>query len=428
MYTRSHGSKKKTTSKGKAEFKVKKRYRVSKSLHEDELQLLQDFREPVVVSDNSYSDDEVTFPDVYHAPQVDPQPDIHPQNPPQQPLPVHILVPAPQQAPAAPPPAQPIIGIVPVVDVNMSSFKSIQPDKFNGLATEDGREWLRKMETYFKVAGIADDKRAPVFELLMSNLAGVWFNTFSDTDKADYTVIEPAFKLKYINDDANWLTRHKLESRVMSQTETVDEYIQEILLLGQRLNCSQSEQRQALIRGLRPALKAEVVALQPKTFDDTIEKIRLAETVANLKEVSPSGGQQDRSRSQYDKLERKIAELTKQLSASKQSRVGVNAAEAENDTYQQRQQQGGRYRGRGRGQYNNNRSRGRGNQTLPDALMEVIKQWQGSDWKGPPENKPRPRYTSTTSIQDDDYKARGQLAIQAPPIPSTTTSRAQSEN
>jgi hypothetical protein len=210
------------------------------------------------------------------------------------------------------------------------NIKSIQPEPFYGLPEEDAEDWINRLKAYFETAGTDKSLKGKVFQLLLRNIATVWFKSLPRavkcTQNFDEDLAKP-FLAKFVTENTKWLTRQALEMRVMRPSETADEYIRAILLLAARLDIEGNDHTHLLIRGLRPVLKAELMGLQPKGFDDTIEKIRLAETIVHMKETSAvadfrhldSSGQLSRSLknrppSQMDKLERTVSELAKKLS------------------------------------------------------------------------------------------------------------------
>ena len=61
------------------------------------------------------------------------------------------------------------------------------------------------------------------------------------------------------------------------QTETVDEYANRIKNLGKRIEFADSTLMFALLNGLKPAIKGQVLAKNPQTFAKTVDGARLAE-------------------------------------------------------------------------------------------------------------------------------------------------------
>ena len=159
---------------------------------------------------------------------------------------------------------------------------SFQPLVYNGQSSESAQEFLSQFDNYVKIAGIDDAEKTLVFELLLRGLAKHWYRTLSNDDKKDIATIKSKFRETYMSKSKNWLTTQKLEARKLGPTEKAEKYIQEVLEMGSIIGLTVNEQRAALIRGLTPRLKAQLVTHNPQTLTDTIERIYLSETALTM--------------------------------------------------------------------------------------------------------------------------------------------------
>jgi hypothetical protein len=82
-------------------------------------------------------------------------------------------------APAAPP-QQPTS----MAGVNI---KAIQPEPFYGLPTEDADEWMKRLIAYFTATKTEEGMKCTIFQLLLQNVASVWFKSLSATDQVTTT-------------------------------------------------------------------------------------------------------------------------------------------------------------------------------------------------------------------------------------------------
>lgn len=114
-----------------------------------------------------------------------------------------------------------------------------------------------------------------------------------------------------------WLVTQSLETRRLGPSEKAEKYIQDVLELGSNVGLTENELRAALIRGLTPRLKAQLVTHNPQTLAETIERIYLSETAlamtpdaVNMIE-SVTGCQLANIIASINKLEDRIGELAK---------------------------------------------------------------------------------------------------------------------
>jgi hypothetical protein len=201
-------------------------------------------------------------------------------------------------------------------------LRAIGPEPFYGLVEEDALQWMNRLTAYFTAANTDEAMKCTVLGLLLRNVALVWFKGLDIADRTTATefeeLLEKPFLVKFNGKNVRWMTRQKMESRVMRTNETVDDYIREMICMASRLEIDGTTLAPSLIRGLRPDVKMQLMALQPEGFDDTVEKIRLAETIANMRDMGAAFGvpysAKQGENDQITKLEKKISNLTKNLS------------------------------------------------------------------------------------------------------------------
>jgi hypothetical protein len=185
------------------------------------------------------------------------------------------------------------VQIVPHIVHSMAAvnIKCIQPEPFCGSPSEDAADWIDRLKAYFETVRTDSSLKCKVFQLLLREVASVWFKSLPDTVRNTHNFnndLATPFVTKFVTNNTKWMARQTLEMRVMTPGETTAEYIRDILIWAARLDIRGEEHTHILIRGLRPALKAGLMALQPKGLEDTIEKIRLAETIEDMKKMNDS--------------------------------------------------------------------------------------------------------------------------------------------
>ena len=169
-------------------------------------------------------------------------------------------------------------------NVDSRKISSFQPVAFSGQTNESAQDFLNQFENYAKLSGLKGEDQIVVFNLLLRGLAKFWFQGLSAQDKATFDTIKDKFKETYLSQSKNWLTTQRLENRKLLPGEKAEMYIQDVIQMANNVGMTANEQRAALIRGLTPKLRSQLVTHNPQTLAETIERIYLSETALSLKD------------------------------------------------------------------------------------------------------------------------------------------------
>ena len=161
-------------------------------------------------------------------------------------------------------------------------ISTFQPITFSGQSHESALDFLNQFENYAKLSALQGEDKITVFNLLLKGLAKFWFKGLSSSDQKDFDVIKQKFKDTYLSQSKTWLTTQKLEGRKLLSSEKVENYIQDVLQMANNIGMTENEQRAALIRGLSPKLRAQLITHNPQNLSETIERIYLSETALTL--------------------------------------------------------------------------------------------------------------------------------------------------
>ena len=169
-------------------------------------------------------------------------------------------------------------------NVDSRKISSFQPAAFSGQTNESAQDFLNQFENYAKLSGLKGEDQIVVFNLLLRGLAKFWFQGLSAQDKATFDTIKDKFKETYLSQSKNWLTTQRLENRKLLPGEKAEMYIQDVIQMANNVGMTANEQRAALIRGLTPKLRSQLVTHNPQTLAETIERIYLSETALSLQD------------------------------------------------------------------------------------------------------------------------------------------------
>jgi hypothetical protein len=255
----------------------------------------------------------------------------------------------------------------------------MEPTHFQGLTTEDAREWIEKTEAWFifknytsfpNPDGItdADEKRTvltaialakrrtpPLLTMLLQGSAGDWLKGLSDTDKETFDAFKVKFKSRYFPDRFRYKAVTDVWGRKQDPTESVDTYYDVHMKLVKLAELTiDVNTSQAFIHGLLPHLKVQVMMQGKTAMTEIVEAARLAE-LAYASVIEPEHSTTSRKptelrkRSSYTaELDRDICDETEQIRRRRREdnideENSVNVEEIHSNNYpnlsQQRQYQ-----------------------------------------------------------------------------------------
>ena len=210
----------------------------------------------------------------------------------------------------------------------MSSF---QPSAFSGQANESAQDFMNQFENYTKLSGLKGEEKIAVFNLLLRGLAKFWFQSLRDEDKGTFENIKTKFIETYLSPSKNWLTTQRLEARKLLPGEKTEVYIQDVLQMANNIGMTPNEQRAALIRGLRPKLRSQLITHNPQSLADTIERIYLSETALNLQDQDTVNVVESMTSGQLATINAAVSKLDEKINGlSENSRFAEHSEEQSN--------------------------------------------------------------------------------------------------
>lgn len=185
-------------------------------------------------------------------------------------------------------------------------FKAIQPQTFSGNADEFPNRWLKQFEGYCKAKNVKDDQKIALFKLLLRSVAQTWVEEFDVDNKKSWTDLSKQFLLEFESPATMWHNQSQLDERTLKPTESIDTYINDILQLASRLHMDKEAQMKALIRGLPPDMKSNVLYRNPKTVQEAIQAIHLCGMCAKMKESAQTATIQTETESAVNHSQNKL--------------------------------------------------------------------------------------------------------------------------
>jgi len=105
-----------------------------------------------------------------------------------------------------------------------------------------------------------------------------WLENLPEERKDTFAHLKLAFAEKFIQPAIlKWQSVNDIFTKQQMQSESVDEYANNIKNLGKRIEFNDSTLMFALLNGLKPAIKGQVLAKNPQSFAEAVDGARLAQ-------------------------------------------------------------------------------------------------------------------------------------------------------
>jgi len=178
--------------------------------------------------------------------------------------------------------------LVPPVRLDMAEDRTLLPEPFSGTPKEDATEFWRRLETYLEYKGSDNGAKLRLATAMLVLTARDWFENLPEQSKDTFAHLKAAFAEKFIQPAIlKWQSANDIFTKQQMHSESVDEYATRIKNLGKRVEFNDSTLMFALLNGLKPAIKGQVLAKNPQSFAEAVDGARLAE-LSVLVSASPT--------------------------------------------------------------------------------------------------------------------------------------------
>ena len=190
-------------------------------------------------------------------------------------------------------------------DLEMAN-RDIAPGHFSGLKSEDAEEWLHSILFWIQYKRLNDESGIAAAALLLRDGALQWFHSLDHSDMSSMRSFSDAFKRRYMELKADkWKDIVAVFELKQLPDQSVEDFIALAQKKGNKAQAAPEQLRAAIIKGLKPYVRQQVLQHEPKD----IEEIRKWAIVAESTEA-----QEDRSSSSSE-LARAVEEMRKQSAA-----------------------------------------------------------------------------------------------------------------
>jgi hypothetical protein len=140
---------------------------------------------------------------------------------------------------------------------------------------DDGAGFLRRLELLADRYNWDEDEKVFQLGFNVCGTAGTWFSTLPEETSGTWETLKVAFNAKYVNSEPNLVLESRLAARRLLSTETVEDYLGEVLFLGSKLERSPGQLGSAFIQGLPVEMQNFCLSTDLHTLDSYSTRAKL---------------------------------------------------------------------------------------------------------------------------------------------------------
>ena len=156
-------------------------------------------------------------------------------------------------------------------DDEMSSAHILTPDFFSGNRDSclDPEEWLRQVEHWMRFKNLVDPQKSAAVPVLLRDSALYFYDTLTNNQKTDFEQFKEAFLARYKTNALNgWQDAAAVWNYKQLPGQSVDTYINIMQRKTSKSNMSDEQKRYAIINGLKPTIRKQVLQHTIESIDD----------------------------------------------------------------------------------------------------------------------------------------------------------------
>lgn len=182
-------------------------------------------------------------------------------------------------------------------------MENVRFDLFDPEDKGDASLWLRRFDIYTKAKGLNDEQIITTFPLYMKNAAILWFDSLAEETKGNLANLKKAFLSRYSPLSAGgWREIEEFISRKQQPHESVEEFAEAVNRLGSKVEKTDADKKEVIIRGLHPQIRQYVLTHEHDTLKKVMENALKAQSL-----IPPTDSQS------LSSIERKINSLEEKL-------------------------------------------------------------------------------------------------------------------
>ena len=163
----------------------------------------------------------------------------------------------------------------------------IAPDLFRGTKQEEAQEWLESVRHWARFKQLNAAQSAAAIPVLLRDSALTWYNALADAVKDNFDQLCEAFLNRYRpNGITGWRDAATVWSSKQGHHQTVDDFINIVEKQAARAQMDDLQKRYAIIQGLRPTIRQQVLQHENLTVAEIRKWATIAEASQGPEETS----------------------------------------------------------------------------------------------------------------------------------------------
>lgn len=161
------------------------------------------------------------------------------------------------------------IVLVEIVNMAAHSTALLAPDLFRGTKKEEAEEWLDSVRHWLRYKEMTPAQSCAALPVLLRDNALCWYNGLADAVKNDFAQLCEAFVARYRTTGiTGWQDSAAVWSLKQGEHQSVDDYINLMEKRAAKTNIADEQKRHAMLQGLRPGIRQQVLQHEIATIDD----------------------------------------------------------------------------------------------------------------------------------------------------------------
>jgi len=158
-----------------------------------------------------------------------------------------------------------------------SSSTRFAPPKFQGLTTENAKDWIREFEHYCLYKDMNGPKKLALFKVLLTSSAAIWLENLPATTLNSWENVKAAFETRY---NPPGFMKYKHANDLFNKKQgsmTVDDFCAQMQRLAREVGAPEDMLRFAVINGFNPEIRNHVTRAQPTTWTELVQQAKVGE-------------------------------------------------------------------------------------------------------------------------------------------------------
>lgn len=191
---------------------------------------------------------------------------------------------------------------------------SYAPVTFHGRTDEDIESWLAYFEKYAAYRALNDGGKLALISLLLRDSALDFYDGLAAAKKGSYAALKKSLEDRYKPSELlRWQDAACVWTRVQGAEEKCDAYVSVMLKLAKRVPIAADDKQllYAVMKGLKPSIRAYVMQQSCKTMEELQTAARIAELSSTPTDaaITALADQQQRNADEMREIMRKVGSL-----------------------------------------------------------------------------------------------------------------------